>query len=111
MNLKPQDLLVLLGVAVWLVSPVLPAIVPMLAWAGLLVFELVNMLTPKLQHVIAGPRARWLAVALLGTLVVSTLTLVFAVVALVVAALVLAALVVLLVLVLSVLHISKLILS
>lgn len=46
--------------------------------AGLLVFELVNMLTPKLQHVIAGPRARWLAVALLGTLVVSTLTLIFA---------------------------------
>ena len=46
--------------------------------AGLLVFELVNMLTPKLQHVIAGPRARWLAVALLGTLVVSSLTLIFA---------------------------------
>ena len=46
--------------------------------AGLLVFELGNMLTPKLQHVIAGPRARWLAVALLGTLVVSTLTLIFA---------------------------------
>ncbi|CAM3951447.1 hypothetical protein ABE525_19945 [Pseudomonas wadenswilerensis] len=46
--------------------------------AGLLVFELVNMLTPKLQHLIAGQRARWLAVALLGTLVVSTLTLLFA---------------------------------
>ena len=43
--------------------------------AGLLVFELVNMLTPRLQPVIAGQRARWLAVALLGTLVVSTLTL------------------------------------
>ncbi|WP_166357794.1 AI-2E family transporter [Pseudomonas akapageensis] len=46
--------------------------------AGLLVFELVNMLTPKLQHLIAGRRARWLAVALLGTLVVSTLALIFA---------------------------------
>lgn len=46
--------------------------------AGLLVYELVNMLTPKLQHLIAGRRARWLAVALLGTLVVSTLTLLFA---------------------------------
>ena len=37
--------------------------------AGLLVFELVNMLTPRLQPLIAGQRARWLAVALLGTLV------------------------------------------
>ncbi|MEA9979388.1 hypothetical protein QN382_05270 [Pseudomonas sp. 10B1] len=46
--------------------------------AGLLVFQLVNMLTPKLQLLIAGERARWLAVALLGTLVVSVLTLLFA---------------------------------
>ncbi len=46
--------------------------------AGLLVFELVNMLTPKLQRLISGERARWLAVALLGTLVVSLLTLIFA---------------------------------
>lgn len=46
--------------------------------AGLLVFELVNMLTPRLQPLIAGQRARWLAVALLGTLVVSTLTLLIA---------------------------------
>jgi len=46
--------------------------------AGLLVFELVNMLTPKLEHLIAGRRARWLAVALLGTLIVSVLTLIFA---------------------------------
>jgi predicted PurR-regulated permease PerM len=46
--------------------------------AGLLVYELVNMLTPQLQRLIAGPRARWLAVALLGTLVVSVLTLIFA---------------------------------
>src|ERR1700712_4150665 len=46
--------------------------------AGLLVFELVNMLTPQLQRLIAGRRARWLAVALLGTLVVSVLTLIFA---------------------------------
>ena len=46
--------------------------------AGLLVFQLVNMLTPKLQLLIAGERARWLAVALLGTLVVSELALIFA---------------------------------
>ncbi|MFR0674303.1 AI-2E family transporter [Enterobacterales bacterium AW_CKDN230030176-1A_HGKHYDSX7] len=46
--------------------------------AGLLVFELVNMLTPRLQPLIAGQRARWLAVALLGTLVVTSLALLFA---------------------------------
>lgn len=46
--------------------------------AGLLVFELVNMLTPRLQPLLAGQRARWLAVALLGTLVVITLTLLIA---------------------------------
>jgi predicted PurR-regulated permease PerM len=46
--------------------------------AGLLVFELVNMLTPQLQRLISGQRARWLAVALLGTLVVSVLALIFA---------------------------------
>ena len=46
--------------------------------AGLLVFELVNMLTPQLERLIAGRRARWVAVALLGTLVVSTLALLFA---------------------------------
>ena len=46
--------------------------------AGLLVYELVNMLTPQLQRLIAGPRARWVAVALLGTLVVSVLALIFA---------------------------------
>ena len=46
--------------------------------AGLLVFELVNMLTPRLQPLIAGQRARWLAVALLGTLVVTSLALLIA---------------------------------
>ena len=46
--------------------------------AGLLVFELVNMLTPQLQRLIEGRRARWLAVALLGTLIVSALALIFA---------------------------------
>ncbi len=46
--------------------------------AGLLVFELVNMLTPRLQPLIAGQRARWLAVALLGTLVVISLALLIA---------------------------------
>jgi predicted PurR-regulated permease PerM len=46
--------------------------------AGLLVYELVDMLTPQLQRLIAGERARWLAVALLGTLVVTVLALLFA---------------------------------
>ena len=46
--------------------------------AGLLVYELVNMLTPQLQRLIAGPRARWVAVALLGTVVVSLLAVIFA---------------------------------
>lgn len=46
--------------------------------AGLLVFELVNMLTPRLQPLLAGQRARWLAVALLGTLVVLSLSLLIA---------------------------------
>ncbi|MCK8688522.1 hypothetical protein M1M10_34570, partial [Pseudomonas umsongensis] len=46
--------------------------------AGLLVFELVNMLTPQLQRLIEGRRARWLAVALLGTSIVSALALIFA---------------------------------
>ncbi|MDY0013384.1 MAG: protein-disulfide reductase DsbD [Rhodocyclaceae bacterium] len=30
---------ILLGVAIWLVTPVVPALVPMLAWAGLLIFS------------------------------------------------------------------------
>jgi predicted PurR-regulated permease PerM len=46
--------------------------------AGLLVYELVDMLTPQLQRLIAGERARWLAVALLGTIVVTVLSLLFA---------------------------------
>ena len=46
--------------------------------AGLLVYELVNMLTPKLEHLISGPRARWVAVALLGTVIVSLLAVIFA---------------------------------
>src|SRR5688500_9111210 len=46
--------------------------------AGLLVFELVNMLTRQLQRLSEGRRARWLAVALLGTLVVSVRSLIFA---------------------------------
>lgn len=45
--------------------------------AGLLVFELVNALTPLLQRLIPGERARWLAVALLGTCIVSLLAMLF----------------------------------
>ncbi|MNE00294.1 hypothetical protein D3C76_319710 [compost metagenome] len=66
-------IIVFLGLLSVLPLKLLPSLL-----AGLLVYELVNMLTPKLQHLIAGRRARWLAVALLGTLVVSTLSLLFA---------------------------------
>ncbi|MFV3404531.1 MULTISPECIES: AI-2E family transporter [Pseudomonas] len=66
-------LIVMAGLLLALPLKLLPSLL-----AGLLVFELVNMLTPRLQPLIAGQRARWLAVALLGTLVVSTLTLLIA---------------------------------
>ncbi|MFJ3073929.1 AI-2E family transporter [Pseudomonas sp. NPDC087029] len=66
-------IIVMAGLLLALPLKLLPSLL-----AGLLVFELVNMLTPRLQPLIAGQRARWLAVALLGTLVVSTLTLLIA---------------------------------
>ncbi|POG07356.1 hypothetical protein BGP82_12320 [Pseudomonas putida] len=66
-------IIVMAGLLLTLPLKLLPSLL-----AGLLVFELVNMLTPHLQPLLAGQRARWLAVALLGTLVVSTLTLLIA---------------------------------
>ncbi|MFJ4351787.1 AI-2E family transporter [Pseudomonas sp. NPDC089428] len=66
-------IIVMAGLLLALPLKLLPSLL-----AGLLVFELVNMLTPRLQPLIAGQRARWLAVALLGTLVVSVLTLLIA---------------------------------
>ncbi|MGF6392900.1 AI-2E family transporter [Pseudomonas plecoglossicida] len=66
-------IIVMAGLLLALPLKLLPSLL-----AGLLVFELVNMLTPRLQPLIAGQRARWLAVALLGTLVVTTLTLLIA---------------------------------
>ena len=66
-------IIVMAGLLLALPLKLLPSLL-----AGLLVFELVNMLTPRLQPLLAGQRARWLAVALLGTLVVSTLTLLIA---------------------------------
>jgi len=66
-------IIVMAGLLLALPLKLLPSLL-----AGLLVFELVNMLTPRLQPMIAVQRARWLAVALLGTLVVSTLTLLIA---------------------------------
>ena len=51
-------------------------------FAGLLVYEVVDTLTPQLQKLIAGERARWLAVALLAVLVIGLLVLaIFGVVA------------------------------
>jgi predicted PurR-regulated permease PerM len=66
-------IIVMAGLLLALPLKLLPSLL-----AGLLVFELVNMLTPRLQPLIAGERARWLAVALLGVLVVSMLTLLIA---------------------------------
>ncbi|MCX2887897.1 MULTISPECIES: hypothetical protein [Pseudomonas] len=66
-------IIVMAGLLLALPLKLLPSLL-----AGLLVFELVNMLTPRLQPLIAGQRARWLAVALLGTLVVFTLALLIA---------------------------------
>ncbi len=43
--------------------------------AGLLVYEVVNTLTPQLQRMLAGERARWLAVALLAAVVIGLLVL------------------------------------
>ena len=45
--------------------------------SGLLVFEMVNALTPPLQRLIPGDRARWIAVALLGFLIVALLATLF----------------------------------
>ncbi|MDT3722701.1 hypothetical protein [Pseudomonas oryzihabitans] len=60
--------------ALYLVLPLklLPSLL-----AGLLVYELVNTLAGRLQRHLPGGGARWLAVALLGALVVSLLTLFF----------------------------------
>jgi predicted PurR-regulated permease PerM len=43
--------------------------------AGLLVYEVIDTLTPRLQKLLAGERARWLAVALLAALVIGLLVL------------------------------------
>jgi predicted PurR-regulated permease PerM len=65
--------IVILGLLLVLPFKLLPSLL-----SGLLVYELVITLAPRLQPVIpGGRRARWLAVALLGILVVSALTLFF----------------------------------
>ncbi|MDH2017331.1 hypothetical protein N5J66_25540 [Pseudomonas juntendi] len=66
-------IIVMAGLLLALPLKLLPSLL-----AGLQVFELVNMLTPRLQPLLAGQRARWLAVALLGTLVVLSLSLLIA---------------------------------
>ncbi len=57
----------LLGVAVWLVSPVLPSVVPMLAWAGLLTFSAIYLhaLDPLPSHA-AGWQRFWKGVGVLA---------------------------------------------
>jgi predicted PurR-regulated permease PerM len=66
--------LVIFGAALLLILPLqlLPSLL-----AGLLVFELVNNLTPVLQRLIAGRYVRLLAVGLLGVVVVAVLALAF----------------------------------
>lgn len=66
--------LLLFAVGLLLVLPLhlLPSLL-----AGLLVFELVNSLTPLLQRLIAGRYVRLLAVGLLGMVVVAVLALAF----------------------------------
>lgn len=59
--------------AVALAAVILLQLLPALL-AGLLVYELVDTLTPMLPKRLPGARARWLAVALLGILVVGMLT-------------------------------------
>jgi thioredoxin:protein disulfide reductase len=48
----------LLGVAVWLVAPVLPSVIPMLAWAGLLIVSAIYLhaLDPLPPHAGGWPR-------------------------------------------------------
>lgn len=60
--------LAVLGLLMVLPLQLLPALL-----VGLLVYELVNTLTPQLQRMIAGDRARWLAVALLAVTVMGLL--------------------------------------
>lgn len=43
--------------------------------AGLLVYELIRATIPMLEKVIPGPRARWLAVVLIATIIIGLLTL------------------------------------
>ena len=64
----------LLGVAVWLVSPVLPSIVPMLAWAGLLIFSAIYLhaLDPLPSHA-AGWQRFWKGVGVLALIAGATL--------------------------------------
>ena len=62
----------LLGVAVWLVSPVLPSIVPMLAWAGLLIFSAIYLhaLDPLPPHA-AGWQRFWKGVGVLALIMLA----------------------------------------
>ncbi len=62
-------MLAAVALAAVIVLQLLPALL-----AGLLVYELVDTLTPLLQKRLPGERARWLAVALLGVLVIGLLT-------------------------------------
>ncbi|HMZ76706.1 MAG TPA: protein-disulfide reductase DsbD, partial [Rhodocyclaceae bacterium] len=59
----------LLGVAVWLVSPVLPAVVPMLAWAGLLIMSAIYLhaLDPLPPHA-AGWQRFWKGIGVVALL-------------------------------------------
>ena len=61
---------VLLGMAIWIVSPVLPAVVPMLLWAALLIVSAIYLhaLDP-LPHTASGFRRLWKGVGVIALLV------------------------------------------
>jgi thiol:disulfide interchange protein DsbD len=61
---------VLLGLAIWIVSPILPAVLPMLMWAGLLICSAVYLhAIDPLPHNASGLRKLWKGVGVIALLV------------------------------------------
>jgi thiol:disulfide interchange protein DsbD len=61
---------VLLGLAVWIVTPILPAVVPMLLWAALLIISAIYLhAIDPLPHNASGLRRLWKGVGLIALLV------------------------------------------
>jgi len=61
---------VLLGLAIWIVTPILPAVVPMLLWAALLIISAIYLhAIDPLPHNASGFRRLWKGVGLIALLV------------------------------------------